>query len=65
MAADEFLELIGHPPQLTYAIQDVSDYLKRSDLDRFDEIYHLASVVGPAGVLPHAGRTFANPFSCA
>lgn len=29
------------------------DYLKEEE---FDQIYHLASVVGPAGVLPHAGR---------
>lgn len=34
---------------------DMGAYLRQTK-DRFDEIYHLASVVGPVGVLEHAGK---------
>jgi UDP-glucose 4-epimerase len=34
----------------------VEEYCRTVDQAEFQQIYHLASVVGPAGVLPHAGR---------
>lgn len=40
---------------VTFDIADMSDYLWESDT-RYDQIYHLASIVGPAGVLPHSGN---------
>lgn len=52
----EFLEEIGSPPRLTYTITSIQEFLKQNPDEPFDEIYHLASVVGPAGVLPHAGK---------
>ena len=51
-----FLEEIGNPDRLTYDLATVQDYCKNSFDKPVDEIYHLASVVGPAGVLPHIGR---------
>lgn len=38
--------------QCEVVIQDVVDY---QPTKRFDRIYHLASIVGPAGVLPYGG----------
>lgn len=52
---DEFLDLIGRPPALTYDIESVAAYAARVK-PKFDGIFHLASVVGPVGVLKHAGR---------
>jgi UDP-glucose 4-epimerase len=40
---------------LTYDVMTVRDYLEASP-EPFDAIIHLASVVGPAGVLEHGGR---------
>ena len=57
---DRLLEELGHPPRLTYQLGDVDEFCARWSGERFDEIYHLASVVGPAGVLPHAGRIAAS-----
>jgi UDP-glucose 4-epimerase len=42
--------------RLTYDICTVQDYFSRPDLPGYDEVYHLASVVGPVGVLQHGGR---------
>jgi len=50
---------IGTRSNLTYTICDVADFCKTPPQGvamKFDEIYHLASVVGPAGVLAHAGK---------
>ncbi len=52
---DFLLAEIGPPPNLTYEITDVATFA-RSGPATFDQIFHLASVVGPAGVIPHAGR---------
>jgi len=41
---------------VTCEISSVAEYAARATPDRFDEVYHLASVVGPVGVLPYAGR---------
>jgi UDP-glucose 4-epimerase len=43
-------------PRLTYDICSVEDYGKRGAFQPFGEIFHLASVVGPVGVLQHAGK---------
>jgi nucleoside-diphosphate-sugar epimerase len=50
-----FLSLLGRPPALTYDIQSVEEYVRTAE-PRFDGLFHLASVVGPVGVLRHAGR---------
>ena len=43
----------GQPGKLDVEIASVADYREST---RFKTIYHLASVVGPAGVLDHAGH---------
>jgi len=54
---DRLLSEIRPAQNLSYDIQSVTDYCAtEGQFASFDEIYHLASVVGPAGVLPHAGR---------
>src|SRR3954471_5148106 len=54
---DAFVKRIGAPPALTYELISIEDYTKAlTSPPRFDEIYHLASVVGPVGVLAHAGQ---------
>lgn len=40
---------------ISYSTSHLKDYLAKTDMV-FDEIYHLASIVGPAGVLPFAGK---------
>lgn len=52
---DFLLDELHHPANLTYSICSVAEYC-RSDVTAFDEIYHLASIVGPAGVIPHMGK---------
>jgi len=44
------------PGALTCDVDTIAGWARRSCPWRFDEIYHLASIVGPVGVLPHAGR---------
>lgn len=57
---DILLEELGHPSNLTYSIQDVGTYVKSSVQEQYDAIYHLASIVGPAGVLSHNGYIAAS-----
>ena len=57
---DRVLYELGRSDNLTYSIMDLADYSQAFRVERFDEIYHLASIVGPAGVLPHAGRIAAS-----
>jgi UDP-glucose 4-epimerase len=52
---DYLLKELGHPFNLSYDICDVSEFFNK-EAYQFDLIYHLASVVGPAGILPHTGR---------
>jgi UDP-glucose 4-epimerase len=47
---------IGPMHRLTYDICTVQEYCAQHWDSHYDEIYHLASVVGPAGVIPHMGR---------
>ena len=49
------LDELGHPARLTHSLCSVADYC-RGTPERFDVIYHLASIVGPAGVIPHMGN---------
>ncbi len=53
---ERYLDELGHPSNLTYSICSVNEYCRSVNNETFDQIYHLASVVGPAGVLPHAGK---------
>lgn len=53
---DDFLDLIGKPANLTHSETTVRSYFTQPAIPRFDEVYHLASPVGPAGVLQHAGN---------
>ena len=52
-----YLKLHGNPKNLKYDICSVEEYCQnKAKNEHFDQIYHLASVVGPVGVLPHAGK---------
>lgn len=53
---DDILDELGHPGRFSYDISTVLHYLGRPNLTSFDRVYHLASPVGPAGVLRHAGN---------
>lgn len=53
---EDFLNVIGNPKNLTYDICRIDEYFKRNNLPIYNSIYHLASPVGPAGVLKHAGN---------
>ena len=46
------LHTLKHTKRLGFDIRDIADYYPTQ---RFDEIYHLASIVGPVGVLKHPG----------
>ena len=52
----DYLEQIGSPANLSYDCITIERFFGRSDVPRFDEVYHLAAPVGPAGVLQHAGN---------
>ncbi len=43
-------------PRLTYDIASIEDFHTRGAFRSFAEIFHLASPVGPVGVLGHAGK---------
>lgn len=52
-----YLDSLGRPKNLTYSICSVEQYCREPASDRvINQIYHLASVVGPVGVLSHAGK---------
>jgi len=53
---DDYLEQVHRPANLTYDICRIDEYFARGFSETWDEIYHLASPVGPAGVLIHAGE---------
>lgn len=50
------LDEIGNRPNLTFEICSIEEFYKQRNNTKWDEIYHLASVVGPAGVLKYAGN---------
>ena len=51
----DYLEVIENPKSLSYEIISVDKFFRRRKIGRWDEIYHLASPVGPVGVLKHGG----------
>ena len=51
------LGIIDNKERLTYDIIDLINYKPNK---RFDQIYHLASIVGPVGVLKHPGNIVKN-----
>jgi len=53
---EDYLQQIGNPANLTYDITTVKEFFERDNVGLWDQIYHLASPVGPAGVLKHAGN---------
>lgn len=53
---DDYLNQLGNPNNLSYEIITVESFFKRNPNNNYNEIYHLASPVGPAGVLKHAGN---------
>lgn len=53
---DAYVRQLRHADRLTYEIVSMKEYFERPELPRFDEVYHLASVVGPVGVLKHSGN---------
>ncbi|MBX7144213.1 MAG: NAD-dependent epimerase/dehydratase family protein [Oligoflexia bacterium] len=53
---DVLMKDLGPRAGLTYQICSVGDFCRSNDSTSWDQIYHLASIVGPAGVLKHAGR---------
>jgi UDP-glucose 4-epimerase len=56
MVIPDYLGQLGHPANLSYDLTTVHAFFTRPDPGEWHEIYHLASPVGPAGVLPHAGN---------
>jgi UDP-glucose 4-epimerase len=56
------IDELEHPPNLTYETISIWEFfhISSKNLCVYDEIYHLASPVGPAGVLQHAGQMIGN-----
>jgi UDP-glucose 4-epimerase len=52
----EFIAQLGAGDRLTYDVCRLEEFHARQRPDKFDEIYHLAAVVGPVGILSHAGK---------
>lgn len=54
---DDYLTQLGNTSNLSYDIITVEEFFTRKGgPGKWDQIYHLASPVGPAGVLKHAGN---------
>jgi UDP-glucose 4-epimerase len=53
---DAYLGGLRDPLRLKYHVCTVKDYFRRRDLPKFDEIYHLANVVGPVAILEYGGE---------
>ena len=54
---EAYLSFLGRPKNLTYSICSVEQFHREMpSAQDLDQIYHLASVVGPVGVLSHAGN---------
>lgn len=51
----DYTSKVPHAENLTWDITTVKEYFGRTNLPAYDEIFHLANVVGPVGVLKHAG----------
>jgi nucleoside-diphosphate-sugar epimerase len=56
-----YLRQLPDSNRVTYDLCSVADFFRQSNSDdHFDEIYHLASIVGPVGVLQWAGQIVRN-----
>ncbi len=53
---DRLLRELGPLPNMTYEVGTIQDQAASLSGSTWSQIYHLASIVGPAGVLPFAGR---------
>ena len=53
---DVLLNELGRPSNLSYDVCSIEEFCTKRGDYQVDEIYHLASPVGPAGVLLHAGK---------
>src|ERR1051325_1629446 len=53
---EPLLREMGPPPNVTYDVGTIQAQAGSLSSVTWSQIYHLASVVGPAGVLPFAGR---------
>jgi len=51
-----YLGQLGQSDRVSYDLCTVKEFFSRKNLPVFNEVYHLASVVGPVGVLKHGGR---------
>jgi nucleoside-diphosphate-sugar epimerase len=58
VALETLLAELGDTARLTFDLCSIADYFA-AGADTFDAIIHLASPVGPAGVLKHGGRIVA------
>jgi nucleoside-diphosphate-sugar epimerase len=56
LPVDVLLSDCGYPPNLTVDIEDLHTWITQHPEPKWDVIYHLAAPVGPAGILPHAGK---------
>src|ERR1700751_698572 len=52
---DSYLQQLKGSGRLSYDLCTVREFFAKGRIPKFDEIYHLASVVGPVGVLKHSG----------
>jgi UDP-glucose 4-epimerase len=52
---DRYTAQVPHKECLTWDICTVKEYFQRSNIPAYHEVFHLANVVGPVGVLKHAG----------
>ncbi len=53
---EDFMKQMGNPSNVSYDVTTVEAFFSQPDPGTWNEIYHLASPVGPAGVLKHAGN---------
>ena len=60
LPVEDLLREIDPAGRSTFSITDIESFCRERSNAKWEEIFHLASVVGPAGVLPHAGRIAAS-----
>ncbi|MBF0176415.1 MAG: NAD(P)-dependent oxidoreductase [Magnetococcales bacterium] len=56
LSLEYYFSKIGNRPNLTWDILTIQNFFARGVKTKFDEVYHLASPVGPAGVLKFSGE---------
>ncbi len=60
LPVEDLIKEIDPAGRSTHSLTDIESFCRERPGDGWDEIFHLASVVGPAGVLPHAGYIAAS-----